>query len=227
MTALFSSSRVAKVSTLLLLGGIAAGCSGSNGAASNGSASANADSANNAAGASATTATTTAPTAASATPSDSSSMASSTGASGQGSPDQQFLEKMSDHHAGLILMAHETVDHSGPLAVKDEAKKFDSEQDDELARMKNALKSEFGVPSYSPKAMPEHQAMADSLKTLSGTAYDRRFREDVIKHHQEAIAMIDQYLPQMTHADVKTMAERMRANETKEIAQLKAQLGNP
>lgn len=144
--------------------------------------------------------------------------------SGQMSADQEFLQKMSDHHEGLILMVHKTLEHTGPLAVKDEAKKLDSEQDDELDRMKNALKGDFNVASYTPKAMPEHQAMADSLGKLSGSAYDRQFREDVIKHHQEAVAMIDRYLPRLTHADVKTMAERMRANQTKEIDQFKQQL---
>lgn len=130
---------------------------------------------------------------------------------------------MSDHHKGLILLVHETIEHKGPLAVKDEAKKLDSEQDDELARMNSALKGEFNT-SYAPKEMPEHQAMADSLATMSGSAFDRRFREDVIKHHEEAITMIDRYLPQLTHADIKTMAERMRASQTKEIAEFKQQL---
>lgn len=140
------------------------------------------------------------------------------------SADQEFLQKMSDHHAGLIRIAHGTLEHNGPLAVKDEAKKLDSEQDDELARMKNALKGEFNVPDYKPSVMPEHQAMADSLSKLSGSAYDRQFRMDVIKHHKEAVAMIDQYLPRMTHADIKTMAERMRASQMKEIAQFQQQL---
>lgn len=126
--------------------------------------------------------------------------------------DQEFLEKMSDHHAGLILIAHGTLEHTGPLTVKDEAKKLDSEQDDELARIKNALKGEFNVPDYKSTVMPEHQAMADSLARLSGATYDRQFRTDVIKHHQEAVAMIGRYLPRMIHGDVRTMAERMRAN---------------
>ncbi len=140
------------------------------------------------------------------------------------SADQEFLQKMSDHHKGLILLSHETLEHKGPLAVKDEAKKLDSEQDDELDRMKNALKADFNVSSYTPTVMPEHQAMADSLGKLSGAAYDRQFREDIIKHHQEAVAMIDKYVPRMTHADLKTMAERMRVSQMKEIEQFKQQL---
>lgn len=66
--------------------------------------------------------------------------------------------------------------------------------------------------------------MAESLGKLSGAAYDRQFREDVIKHHQEAISMINSYLPRLTHVDVKTMAERMRATQMGEISQIKQQL---
>ena len=120
-------------------------------------------------------------------------------------------------------MVHKTLAHKGPLAVTDAAKKLDQEQDDEVDRMKNALRGEFNV-AYTPKAMPEHQAMADSLGKLSGAAYDRQFREAVIKHHQEAIAMIDSYTPRLTHADVKTMAKRMRATQMGEINMFKQQL---
>lgn len=171
-----------------------------------------------------TAGTVPATTTSTATPTTAGDSAASAQTAGQISADQEFLQKMSDHHEGLILLAHETLEHKGPLAVKDEAKKLDSEQDDELDRMKTALKGEFNVASYSPTALPEHQAMADSLGKLSGASYDRQFREDVIKHHQEAVAMIDSYMPRMTHADIKTMAERMRANQTKEIEQFKQQL---
>ncbi|MGI8509278.1 MAG: DUF305 domain-containing protein [Gemmatimonadaceae bacterium] len=202
----FRSYRPATIGTcLLFFGGIAA-CG-----RSNDSAVANSDTAGAVSGAAVSTPSPTGTVASTAGPATAGDLTTS----GQMSADQEFLQKMSDHHEGLILMVHKTLEHTGPLAVKDEAKKLDSEQDDELDRMKNALKGDFNVASYTPKAMPEHQAMADSLGKLSGSAYDRQFRKDVITHHQEAVAMIDRYLPRLTHADVKTMAERMRANEMK------------
>ena len=134
-----------------------------------------------------------------------------------GNPDQDFLRMMSDHHKGLIVMAHMTKDRKeGGTAVADAAK-LDTKQDQELDHMVSMLEKDFKDP-YAPKVMPEHQAMADSLKAKTGKEYDRAFYQDIIKHHQEAVKMIDDYLPKAKNAMIKQMAEKMKADQTKEIA---------
>ena len=60
--------------------------------------------------------------------------------------------------------------------------------------------------------------MAVSLKPMSGKGYERTFYEDIVKHHTEAIAMIDGYLPNAKSAEVKAMAEKMKADQAREIA---------
>ncbi len=142
-----------------------------------------------------------------------------------GNPDQQFLRMMSSHHKGILLMAHDAIGRNG-VTVKAEAQKIDKAQDVELSRMVSMLKTDF-KDDYTPKVMPEHQAMADALKQKSGAAYDTTFRENVIKHHQEALQMIDRFLPQFTRPDLKQMAEKMKADQTREIAQFKRELGQP
>lgn len=138
-------------------------------------------------------------------------------------PDQQFLRMMSDHHEGLRLMAHDALGRKG-VTVKVEAQKMDKEQDAELNRMLSMLKTEFN-DAYTPKVMPNNQEMANSLKQKSGAAYDTTFRENVIKHHQEALQMIDEFLPQLTRQELKQMAEKMKAAQTREITKLKQELG--
>lgn len=134
-----------------------------------------------------------------------------------GNPDQDFLRMMSDHHKGLILIAHMTKDRkAGGPAVAD-ATKLDTTQDQELDHMVSMLEKDFKDP-YAPKVMPEHQAMADALKSKSGKEYDRTFYQDIIKHHQEALKMIDDYLPKAKNAMIKQMAEKMKADQAKEIA---------
>jgi hypothetical protein len=141
---------------------------------------------------------------------------------GVSSPDQQFLRMMSDHHTGLIIMAHDA-ERKG-VSVKSEADKIDQQQDAEWDRMVSMLSTDF-KDDYTPKVTPEDQAMADSLKKLSGAAYDRAFRENTINHHQQGIQMMDRFLPQLTRADVKQMVEKMKADQTREIAKLKRELG--
>lgn len=138
--------------------------------------------------------------------------------------DQEFLRMMSDHHTGMVLMAHEVIERKDKLLSKADAKKFDQEQDDELDRMRLALKAMND--SYKPTAASDAKQMAGSLTKLSGKEFDRMFWENTIKHHQMAIAMIDRYLPKLTHPDVKTMAERMRAVQLQEIEKMKKELGS-
>lgn len=135
-----------------------------------------------------------------------------------GDADHDFLRMMSDHHKGLILMAHMTIERKeGGSAVAD-ARKLDAAQDKELDHMVTMLEKDFKDP-YAPKVMPEHQTMADELKTRSGKEYDRTFYQNIIQHHKEAIKMIDDYLPKAKNAMLKQMAEKMKADQTREIGE--------
>ena len=159
---------------------------------------------------------------------DSAKMATPAGMGGMamsGNPDQDFLRMMSDHHKGLIAIVHATVDSKKKVGVMAIAKKLDTEQDAELDTMSTMLEKTFKDP-YAPKIAPEHQAMVDGLSGLTGAAYDKAFLQDIIKHHESAIPMIDAYLPQAKNQQVKAMAERMKAAQTKEIADFKKKLGD-
>ena len=125
-----------------------------------------------------------------------------------GDADRDFLRMMSDHHKGMILMAHMTKDRKeGGSAVAD-AKKMDAAQDAELDEMMTMLEKTY-KDAYAAKVMPDNQAMADELKGKSGADYDRTFYQNVIKHHEQAIQMVDDYLPKAKSAAVKQMAETM------------------
>lgn len=134
-----------------------------------------------------------------------------------GDPDRDFLRMMSDHHKGLILMTDLTKDRKDGGTVVADAIRVDTKQDQELDQMVSMLAKDFQDP-YAPKVMPQHQAMADALKAKSGKDYDRTFYQNVIQHHQEALKMVDEYLPKAKNTMVRQMAETMKTDQTKEIA---------
>lgn len=141
-----------------------------------------------------------------------------------GNADHDFLRMMSDHHKGLILLAHMTKDRkAGGTAVAD-ASALDAAQDKELDHMVTMLEKDFKDP-YAPRVMPQHQALADALKGKSGKDYDRTFYQNVIQHHQEALTMIDAYLPKSKNAMLKQMAEQMKTDQSKEIADFQRKVG--
>lgn len=144
-----------------------------------------------------------------------------------GNPDQDFLRMMSNHHKGLILIAHMTKDRKDEGTAASDALRLDTKQDKELDQMVSMLEKDFKDP-YAPKVMPQHQAMADALKTKSGKDYERTFYEDIIKHHEQAIVMINGYLPKAKNPTIKQMAEKMKADQSREIADFRkkvSQLG--
>ena len=140
-----------------------------------------------------------------------------------GNPDHDFLRMMSDHHQGLISIVHMTVDRKDGGSAVGDAKKLDDAQDKELDQMVTMLEKDYKDP-YEPKIMPEHQAMVDDLKTKSGKNYERGFYEDIIKHHEEAIKMIDAYMTNAKSASVKQMAASMKAAQSREISDFKAKV---
>lgn len=137
-----------------------------------------------------------------------------------GDPDRDFLRMMSDHHKGMIAMAHPTIENKEPLSVKDDAKKLDKAQDMEIDKMISMLSTQW-TDDYTPSIMPNSQKMVDELKGKSGNDYSRTFLNNVIMHHTEALKMIDDYLPKGKNAEVKRMAEKMKADQSREIAEFK------
>lgn len=133
-----------------------------------------------------------------------------------GDPDRDFLRMMSDHHKGLTEMAHPAKEMKLPVAA--DAKKLDTKQDAELDKMVTMLEKQYKDP-YAPKIMPSNQAMIDALKGKTGADYQKTFYQNVIQHHQEGIKMMDEYLPKLKDAEVKAMAEKMKADQTKEISE--------
>lgn len=43
------------------------------------------------------------------------------------------------------------------------------------------------------------------------------FYETIIKHHEQAITMVDEFLPKLTRPELKAMAARMKADQAREI----------
>lgn len=140
-----------------------------------------------------------------------------------GDADHDFLRMMSDHHKGLIALVHMTQDRRGIGTAKADAAKMDQTQDAELDTMMTMLEKTYTDPC-APKVMPEHQAMATALEPMSGKGYERSFYGDIVKHHTQAITVIDGYLQKAKSADVKAMAEKMKVDQTREIADFQKKL---
>ncbi len=137
-----------------------------------------------------------------------------------GDPDRDFLRMMIDHHKGMIMMAHLAMEgaRKGSVVLHADAKRVDAKQDAEVDEMITKLEKQYKDP-YDPKVSSDDQMMVDQLKAQSGEGYDRMFYQHAIKHHQQAVQMIDQALPTLKDPQIKAMAERMKRDQTREISE--------
>lgn len=150
------------------------------------------------------------------------STAATTGASAGGalasdSPEKEFLAKMADHHEGLVMMATAAMTKASKTSTQGDAHMLHTKQAAERDSMVAMLRSQYN-DSHTPMAMEKNRAQNDSLQRLSGAEYDRTFYRLIVEHHREGIAMIDSLAPRLTDGVVKQMAEKMKADQTKEIA---------
>jgi uncharacterized protein (DUF305 family) len=135
--------------------------------------------------------------------------------------DHEFLRAMSDHHEGLVLMASAAMNKASRSETQAEAHKLHQKQAQERDNMLGMIRSSYNE-SHTPTAMPKHRAMNDSLQQKSGAAYDRDFYRHVVMHHREGVQMIDQFLPRLTKPQVRQMAEQMRRDQMREIAEFES-----
>lgn len=130
--------------------------------------------------------------------------------------DHEFLRMMSDHHEGLVVMMRPAMDKATSATAKADAKKLHDKQGQERDSMVAMIKTSYDE-TITPMVMPSGKVMNDSLQQKSGAAYDRDMYRHVIMHHQEGVKMIDDFLPRLKRPEVRQMAEKMRADQQREI----------
>ena len=135
--------------------------------------------------------------------------------------DHEFLRMMSDHHEGLIQMATAAMTKGSSQTVQGDAHKLHTKQQEEQKRMLGTVQSSYGE-TVTPMVMGSNKAMLDQLAGKSGSDYDRTFYANVVAHHREGIKMIDDFMSRLTKPDVKQMAEKMKADQQKEITEFES-----
>lgn len=138
-------------------------------------------------------------------------------------PDQEFVRMMVDHHQGLIALSDTALAMKPSEHIRMDAREMSRKQRAEQTKMIAMLKADYGEDKM-PMVMPSNAQMVSEVASKAGKDLDRTFREKVIAHHEEALKMVDDYMPKFTKPAVRTMATKMKADQQKEIAELKSEL---
>ena len=136
---------------------------------------------------------------------------------------QLFLRMMSDHHEGLIAMADSAEEKPQDATAKSDAGKLHQKQEREQRDMLGMLRRQY-QDSIMPMMMPSNRAMMDSTMRAAGAERDPAFYRQVINHHREGISMGEKLAPHLT-GQVKQMAEKMMADQRREIQEFERKAG--
>jgi len=141
--------------------------------------------------------------------------------------DLQFIDTMSRHHQGAVQMA--TMAHAKIRLsqLKELTRRIPVDQQKEIDQMKSWRDQWYpGAPSAEDMQMP---GMSGSMKMdmshmesrKPGREYDAMFIDMMTSHHQGALQMAQEALGKAEHPEIKTLAQQIIGEQTKEIEQMK------
>jgi uncharacterized protein (DUF305 family) len=137
--------------------------------------------------------------------------------------EQQFMEQMTSHHMDAIQMAQLAEQKAQTTSVKILADGIIAAQNKEVTEMKTWYKQ------WYEKDMPEMATMSgmmmndgmDMNKLSSATDFDLEFVNQMIPHHESAVAMAKAILQKAKHQEIKTLASSIITSQNIEILQMK------
>lgn len=153
--------------------------------------------------------------------------------------DVDFMSGMIHHHAQAVLMAGWAESHGASPAVHALCDRIVVAQRDEIALMQRWLRDRN---QPVPEADPMHDVMPvmehlmpgmltgpqlAKLDSARGPEFDRLFLTDMIRHHQGAIAMVNQLLASQGAGEEETVfrfSSDVYADQTTEIARMQRML---
>lgn len=138
------------------------------------------------------------------------------------SSEREFIEGMIPHHQEAVDTAKEVIERGGTTPqIKKLAEGIVVAQEKEIADMKSWYQAWHGTPYQGTGT---YMPMMRELGTLSGTALDRVFLEDMIMHHMGAIMMARSVGPHIEHDEIASLVEAIATTQSAEIADMQQML---
>jgi uncharacterized protein (DUF305 family) len=143
--------------------------------------------------------------------------------------DQAFLAGMVVHHGGALNMAEQAraaTTNQEILAIADSINEVQGKETMDMNTMQTTLgfpvTSAHNMDNMNPgETMDETMAMYESLNEFSGDAFDEKFLEGMILHHQDAIDMSFPAMKNSGSVEVKSLAVSIISAQKEEIIEMK------
>ncbi|OXM51760.1 DUF305 domain-containing protein [Amycolatopsis thailandensis] len=148
---------------------------------------------------------------------------------GHNQADVTFAQGMIPHHEQALTMAKLVDGRTRNAKVVDLAARIKQAQDPEIQQLTGLLKGWGVAPSGGHSAHGSMSGMMteDDLAELGkakDAAFDKRWLEMMVKHHEGALAMAKTALQQGSDAEVKALAQKVIDGQQAEITEMRALL---
>jgi uncharacterized protein (DUF305 family) len=148
--------------------------------------------------------------------------------------DIRFAQMMIPHHQQALAMAEMALERAENAEVKALAEQIRAAQDPEITTLNGFLENWGTPPAEGSMTGMDHsemdhsgssgmmsQADMDALSGASGAAFDTKFLELMIVHHDGAVAESEREVAEGTNAQAKELATRIISGQTAEIERMR------
>ncbi|MGV0024439.1 DUF305 domain-containing protein [Phormidesmis priestleyi] len=148
--------------------------------------------------------------------------------------DLRFIDAMTPHHQGAVMMAKEAEQKSKRPEIKNLAADIIKAQNQEIAQLKQwrtawypkAESTPMAYDSKMGKMMPMSSDQMNGMMMnmdlgAADDQFDLRFINAMIPHHESAVTMATDALSKTKRPEIKKLAEDIVSSQQAEIAQMK------
>jgi uncharacterized protein (DUF305 family) len=148
--------------------------------------------------------------------------------------DLRFIDAMTPHHEGAVVMAQAALQKSNRPEIKQLAQAIIDAQQTEIAQMKEWRKTWYPNASATPMMydeqmghmMPMSDAMRESMMMnvdlgAADDQFDLRFINAMLPHHEGALTMAKDAAAKSDRSEVKELAQAILSSQQQEIDQMK------
>lgn len=147
--------------------------------------------------------------------------------------DLRFIDGMTVHHEGGVIMAEAALNHSQRPEIRQLAETIIAAQQAEIAQMQEWRAAWYPDAPTVPMMhhadmghdMPMDEAMISAMRMdmdlgKADDAFDRRFLDAMIPHHEGAVAMAEELKAKSDRPELLALADEIIASQQAEIDQM-------
>lgn len=147
--------------------------------------------------------------------------------------DLRFIDAMTPHHEGAVVMAQEALEKSSRPEIRELAEAIIAAQEQEISEMKEWRAAWYPSAPNEPvmysAEMGHTMAMSEEMRSsmmmnmdlgAADAEFDLRFIEAMIPHHEGAVAMAQEALEKSDRPEIRELAEAIITSQQAEIDQM-------